>query len=93
MMLYLVCYISFSLVDTLLERPYKWLRIIVYYLFPITEKHSETLANRTSMFGKREKRFTPEDIQVPKFYKLDAPSGRNVFVELGIIVDQVSVWD
>ena len=39
----------------------------------------------------RNKRFTAEDIQIPKFHRLDPPNGRNVFVELGIIVDQVSM--
>ena len=39
----------------------------------------------------RNKRFTAEDIQIPKFHRLDPPNGRNVFVELGIIVDQVTL--
>lgn len=48
--------------------------------------------NKTDLLRSKRsvKRDVTEDVQTPKFYKLDPPDGRNLYVELGVIVDKVS---
>ena len=37
----------------------------------------------------RSRRSADVDVETPKFYKLDPPTGRSLYVELGVVVDKV----